>query len=86
MFYIFTTYSGMVTAYFFKTVRNVNVLGIGQFFYHLRSFKGKKQSNGKKSRVQKAAFAPVIFSPPQVKQKEMVLQRNDAAYPWREIP
>lgn len=43
--------------YFFKPVSSANVGGLGPFFYHVKSFKGKEQSSGKKFGVYEVACA-----------------------------
>lgn len=58
---LFTSYSRMDATYFLKPVSSVNVGGLGQFFYHLKSFKGKEQSSGKKFGVYEAAHAIFCF-------------------------
>lgn len=57
MLYLFTSYSKVDTTYFFKPVSSVDARGPGPFFNHLKSFKGKEQSSGKKFDIYKAASA-----------------------------
>ena len=47
----------MDTTYFFKPASSVNVRELCPFYYHLKSFKGKEQSSGKKFGVYEAACA-----------------------------